>query len=75
MKIEITKKQAENYNRMLYALRVIGKDYQTSDQLRRDSEKDYGLDFEDAIEMAYDNIQMTAKNGSKGISPLKIEEA
>lgn len=41
--------------------------YQTPDKLRKDSEKDWGVDFEEAIEMAYENIQGTAKYAVKGI--------
>lgn len=73
MKLTITKKQAENYNRMLTALRTISKDYQTPDQIRKSSEKEYGLDFDEAIEYAYDNIQGTAKAACSGVSPLKVD--
>ena len=69
-KITITKKQAANYNRMLVTLRSISKEYQTPQQIRKNSEKEYGLDFDEAIEYAYENIQETAKQGCKGISPI-----
>jgi len=62
----MTKKQIENYNKMRNALIEITK-YQTPDKLRRDSEKDWGVDFEEAIEMAYENIQGIAKYAVKGI--------
>lgn len=67
-KIEITKKQFEDYQRMYTSLKIIAKDYQTSDQLRKNCEKNYGLDFEDAIEMAYHNIQSLASFAIKGVT-------
>lgn len=42
------------------ALRRIAKGYQTSDQLRRNAGQ-YGLSFEEEIEMAYDNMQNVAR--------------
>lgn len=59
-----------NHNRMLTYLRRI-KSYQTATQLRKDSTKDGVFDFEEAIEMAYENIQLEAKEGCKGISPIE----
>lgn len=35
--------------------------YQTSEKLRQNSENDYGLDYKDALEMAYENMQEDAK--------------
>lgn len=52
---------------MYYAtLRRIAKHYQTSDRLRRNAERQYGLAYEEALEMAYDNIQMDAANAIRG---------
>jgi len=65
----MTKKQIENYNKMRRALIEITK-YQTPDKLRKDSEKDWGLEFEEAIEMSYENIQQTAKLAVKGVREL-----
>ncbi len=64
--IIMTKKQIDNYNKMRNALIEITK-YQTPYKLRKDSEKDWGVDFEEAIEMAYENIQVTAKDAVKGV--------
>jgi len=49
------------------ALRAIAKGYQTPDQIRRASEKDYGLSYEEALEMAYENIQATAARATSGL--------
>ena len=70
-KILITEKQKQQFNLMLNTLRKISKGYQTTSQLRKDSEKDWGLDFEEAIEMAYENIQGEAAFASKNVKPLQ----
>lgn len=48
------------------ALKSISKDFMTTEQLRRNSEKLYGLPFEEAMEMAYDNMQAIATQAIKG---------
>lgn len=35
--------------------------YQTPDQLRQSASDEYGLDYEEALEMAYENIQEEAR--------------
>ena len=67
----MTLKEKENYNKMLSILKRIGKDYQTPDQLRKNSEKDFGLEYEEALEMAYENIQEESKFCIKGLTPIK----
>lgn len=53
---------ATEHERAYYdALKLIARDYQTPAQLRRHSEKDYGLSYEEALEMAYENIQSLAQ--------------
>jgi len=63
----ITKKQIEQFNAMRAALIEIWKGYQTTSQLRRNCEKECGLDYEEALEMAYENIQDLAKAAVKGV--------
>jgi hypothetical protein len=41
--------------------------YQTPAQIRRSADRDYGLHYEEALEMAYDNIQHEAKLAIKGV--------
>jgi hypothetical protein len=55
-------------NEQIYfdALKTISRDYMSSDELRRKSEREYGLPFEEAMEMAYDNIQTLANAAIKG---------
>ena len=67
------KTKQEQFNYMLATLRRISKEYMTSEQLRNKSEQMYGLEFEEAIEMSYDNIQGEAEVCAKGIRPFKIE--
>ncbi|WP_346236728.1 hypothetical protein ABDK00_014150 [Niabella insulamsoli] len=68
-KIEITEKQKAQFNRMLQALQRI-KAYQSPDRLRKNSDKDWGLEYEEALEMAYENMQTDASNGCKSVRPL-----
>lgn len=68
-KVLITEKQKQQFNLMLNALKKI-KAYQSPEKLRKDSEKDWGLDFEEAIEMAYENIQSEASFACKNVKPL-----
>lgn len=67
----MTDKQKLNYNKMLKALKLIGKEYLTAEQLQRKSEKLYGLDYHDALEMSYDNIRGEARNGMLGVKEIK----
>lgn len=62
----MTKAQREQFNRMRFALKMIAG-YQTPDQLRRDCEKDYGLEYHDALEMAYENLLEDARTAVKGV--------
>ena len=52
--------------KMYAALRRITK-YQTVPQLQRSAGKDYGLEFTEALEYAYENVIQEAKNGIKGV--------
>ncbi len=49
-------------NEQLYfdALHKVRK-FQTSEWLKRNAEKQYGLSYEEALEMAYDNIRVIAE--------------
>jgi RecB family exonuclease len=70
----MTKKQQYQFNQMLDALREIANQFETPEQLRMSSEKKYGLDYEEAIEMSYENILNTARDAIKGIRSIKIEQ-
>ena len=58
--------------RLYYALKRITK-YQSPDQLRRNSRKDWGCEYEEAIEYSYENIQQEAKDAIKGVRVPKVK--
>lgn len=41
--------------------------YQSPDRMRKSSRKDWGLDFEEVLEMAYENLQSEAKRAIHGV--------
>jgi len=54
--------------RLYNALHKIAKQYMTPAQIRRD---DIGLDYEEYLEMSYENIQMEARNAIHGVRKMK----
>jgi hypothetical protein len=62
----MTELEKRNYNKMREALMRITQ-YESPEELRQVSEEKYGLEFEKAIEMSYDNIQSEAQFGLRGI--------
>lgn len=60
----------QHYNRMLAALKTIANGYQTPDQLRRSSKNDFGLGYQECLEMSYENIQQLAKEATKNVRRL-----
>jgi len=70
---KMTEKQKRDYTNMYNTLVRI-KSYDSPAKLRKQSRGDWGLDFEDAIEMSYENIQLEAKHGIKGVyTPSQIK--
>lgn len=67
----MTTKQALQFNRMRNILIRISKHYQTPKQLRRNSDKHYGLGYEESLEMTYENIQNDAAMAVRGIKEIK----
>lgn len=57
----MTDKQRETYNRMRLALRKNHLGFQSTSQLRRNCDRDYGIDYMEALEMAYENMQSVAE--------------
>lgn len=41
--------------------------YDPPERIRRNSGRDYGLDADEAIEYAYENVIFEAKNATKGV--------
>lgn len=71
MKTKITEKQIEQFNRMYVTLKKISKAYMSPELLRRRCIKKYGLEFEEAIEMTYENIQADAHFAVKGVKIIR----
>lgn len=66
----MTDLQKQQFNRMRSALIKI-RSYQTPDQIRRNSEDDYGLEYEEALGMAYENMLTEASLAVRGIKEIK----
>lgn len=66
----MTTEEKTNYNRMHAMLVKISSDYQTPEDIRVSS-KVMGLDYDEALEMAYENIQYEALNMVKNIKRIK----
>ena len=62
----MTKKQFTNMWKMYTALKKISC-YDSIEKLHRHAEKEYGCEPSEAIEMAYENIQLEAKAAIKGV--------
>ena len=57
--------------KLLIALKRISS-YDPPSRLRKQSKGDWGLGFEEAIEMAYENIQAEAKEAVRGVRTAKV---
>ena len=66
-------KLEKDFHQMRLALKRIVA-YQSPARLRRNSQKDWGVGFEEAMEMAYENIQQEAKDGLKGVRKFRKEK-
>lgn len=65
----------EKLEKLYGALKRIARDYQSPRQLERSADKQWGLGYIEALEMAYENIQAEAKNAIKGVRlPKAIAE-
>jgi hypothetical protein len=69
----MTPTEEKNYVRMYMYLKEITR-YQTPEQLSRGCRKGYGLEYEEALEYAYENVIETAKQAVKGIRFPKKKE-
>lgn len=60
--------------RFYVILRKIAKEYMTPNQLRRNAEPCWGCEYEEILEMTYENIQMEAAAAIKGFRLPKKKE-
>lgn len=67
----MTKKEYTDFIKMKAALERIAKHYYTPDQLRKKAGSMYGVSYEEALEMSYENIQEEARFGLKGVRTPK----
>jgi len=67
----MTDKQKQQFNNMRSALILIRRGYETPSQLKKRSGYKYGLDYEEALEMSYENMQCTAGLAVKGVKEIK----
>ena len=56
----------EKAQKTYQALKRISQ-YESPEKLRRDAERDYGLEYEEVLEMAYENVLHEAKSAIKGM--------
>jgi len=68
----MTDSQITKWNKMVKALKTISEGFMEPEELRDNAEKEYGLTYEDALEMSYENIQVIAAQGVKGIKEIKL---
>ena len=66
------KPRVDYEERFALALRRICS-YMTTDQLRRQSERSYGLEYDEALGMAYDNVRGEAQAALKGYRRKKLQ--
>lgn len=67
----MTEQEKINYNKMFNILLKISSQYQTPGEIKDNSEETFGLDFEEALEMSYDNIQLEAIMAIHGLNVIK----
>lgn len=53
--------------KMYAALRKISREYMSAQRLLKSSDVDWGVSGQEALEMAYENIQEEAKRAIKGV--------
>lgn len=69
----MTPKQQRQFNQMHAALKRIAA-YQSPDALTRTALKRYGLNPDEAVSYAYQNIQAEARAGIRGVRPILAQE-
>ena len=67
-----TDKNAADAARYFAALKRISQ-YQSPDRMRKSSQKDWGLGFEETLEYAYENVIQEARNAIRGKRPPKVK--
>ena len=63
---KMTEKQKQQFNDMLHALDRISR-YASVNYIKKYSERDWGVEPDEALEMCYENVIVEAKRTKKGI--------
>lgn len=63
----MTPREKEQFNRMRAGLRAIVYQYETPGRIRATCQKAWGLEYEEALGMAYENLQSEARKAVKGV--------
>jgi hypothetical protein len=71
----MNEKQRQQFQQMYHALYLISKKYMTPEQMQRKSNRMYGLEYSEALEYAYENMQTTARNAIRGVRLPKVPPA
>lgn len=66
----MTEEQRKQFNAMRSALSAIAGSDETEYLRNGGAENEYGLDYEDALEFAYENMRAIAQSAVEGISPI-----
>ena len=69
-RLEISQRRAQ---KLYDALRHIRDDFMEASRMYKDSQSEWGLNYEEALEMAYDNMQGVARDAIRGMIRPKIE--
>jgi hypothetical protein len=70
----MTPTERKHFEQMYVALTRITH-YQSVERMRRSSGRDWGLEFTETLEYAYENVLGEAKMGLKGVRRSKPENA
>lgn len=72
--IDINKMKMEQFNRMYDVLHTIAHNYYPAMSLRMVAEEKYGLDPDEAIEQAYENMRSDARKAIQGVKKWNNHE-
>lgn len=67
---EMEEKMTKSLGIAIGALSKIANDYRSPDEIRRSCWDDYGLHYEEALEMSYENMQEEAKYAMEELKKL-----
>lgn len=69
--VDFNEKKKDQFNRMLIALTTIANQYYSTDGLLQNAESRYGLTYQEALEMSYENMRADALQAIKGVKAME----